>query len=132
MNINQNNMDIIRFQIAKKNDYSRPYYATREIAESCITDFDEFPYKRFFRGDYTKTTPTVIEREAGWRPLNNNCYTFEQESKPCNAGFCWQYPCSTTHPCTADQALLKKQVDQGIEICESRCNVQDRKVVIAP
>jgi len=130
--INQNNRDIIQFQINQKTQYDVPFYATKELAQSTITDMDEFPYKRFFRGEYANPCPVVFEREAGWRPLHNACYQKIGHPQLCDPHYCWQFPCSTVWPCRPNQELMKKQVDMGQEVCASRCNIQDRMVPTAP
>jgi hypothetical protein len=93
------NISSIQDQIYMKKGYM-PYYGTSNVAESIITDMDHFPYTRFFRGVYYSSKPTVFEREAGWRPIKNNCYKgkncVEKSSYPNN---CWEYPCSTVLPC---------------------------------
>ena len=130
--ITQNNRDIIQFQINQKQQYNIPFYATKELVQSTITDMDEFPYKRFFRGEYANKCPVVFEREAGWRPLHNNCYKEIVTPQQCEHPYCWQMPCSTVYPCRASKEKMRKQVDQGEEICASRCNVQDSTVTFAP
>lgn len=130
--MNCNNKDIIQFQINQKIQYDRPFYATREFAQSTITDMDEFPYKRFYRGEYNKPYPVVFQREAGWRPLHSDCYKQLGSPTPCKKDFCWQYPCSTIWPCRPNQEIMKKQSDFGEELCENRCNIQDQLVSIQP
>ena len=130
--LNQNNYDLIQFQIDQKKQYNVPFYATRQLAQSTITGFDQFPYKYFYRGEYLNPDPVVIEREAGYRPLHDKCYIEIGNPQPCEHSYCWQYPCSTIHPCQPNQAIMKKQYDQGQESCENRCNIQDRLVPMAP
>ena len=93
------NIASVQNQILMKKGYS-PYYGTINEASRVITDMDHFPYTRFFRGVYYSSSPTVFEREAGWRPTRNNCYKnqncVEKNSYPNN---CWEYPCSTVLPC---------------------------------
>lgn len=123
MDLNQNNRGIIQFQINQKMQYDIPFYATQEFAQSTLTDMDEFPYKRFYRGVYNSSTPIVFEREAGWRPLHNNCYKQIGNPKNCEHPYCWQYPCSTVYPCHVGQEMMKQQGDMGDESCGSQCNV---------
>jgi len=100
MNDNVNdNVQFVRSQIARKLDYNIPYYATRNDAGSAITDMDNFPYNRFFRGVYYEPKPVVFEREAGYRPLNNPCYRKQVLATSNPARYCWEYPCSTLFPC---------------------------------
>jgi hypothetical protein len=93
------NIEIIKKQIEDKNSY-KPFYATANYAESVVTDMDNFPYNRFYRGVYYSSDPIVFEREAGWRSPYNNCY-----KNSCCQGIiekpsiCWQNACSTILPC---------------------------------
>jgi len=130
--LNQNNYDLIKFQIAQKTQYNIPFYATRELAQSTITGMDHFPYKYFYRGEYNSSDPVVIEREAGYRPHHDMCYMEVGNPTPCKKNFCWQKPCSTVSPCVPDEPLMKKQYDQGQEQCNNKCNIQDRYVPMAP
>jgi hypothetical protein len=132
MNINSNDQNIIQYQISQKMQYNTPFYATRELVESTITPFDHFPYKYFFRGEFDNPRPVVLERTAGYRPRYDRCYKELGIAKACEHPFCWQYACSTIHPCKAEQAINKKQVEFGEEVCESRCNIQDRYTNISP
>ena len=88
-------------QIIRKQN-SCPYYATISNVKSVVTDQDHFPYTRQFRGDYTAQTPIIYSREAGWRPLNNDCY--KNTNLPIITPTvpiinCFSYPCSTVRPC---------------------------------
>ena len=94
-----NNINSIRYQIGLKLNYNVPYYATREAAGSVITDMDNFPYRRFFRGVYDESNPVVMEREAGYRPRRDSCYTKLSIPNPTKPNYCWEYPCSTVRPC---------------------------------
>ncbi len=127
-----NNQDVIGFQIKQKMQYNTPFYVTRQMVESTITPFDHFPYKYFFRGEFDNPRPVVVDRTAGYRPRYDRCYKELGFAKPCSHPYCWQYPCSTVHPCTADQPINKKQIGYGEELCEGRCNIQDRDVNISP
>jgi hypothetical protein len=97
--VTTNNINSVRYQIGQKINYNTPYYATLESARAVVTDFDNFPYKRFFRGVYYEDTPVVMEREAGFRPRNDSCYqrlSIPQRNAP---NYCWEMPCSTVRPC---------------------------------
>jgi hypothetical protein len=78
--INRNNIDSVRQQIMYKNS-SMPFIPTLTNSSSVVTDMDEFPYKRYFRGIYYLSDPTVAEREAGWRPRYDNCKKSEDEKE---------------------------------------------------
>lgn len=98
--ITNENINNVRNQIKLKLDYNNPYYATRAAAGSVITDMDNFPYKRFFRSVYYESEPTVMEREAGYRPRDDECYRLLSIPMSIKPNYCWEYPCSTVFPCT--------------------------------
>jgi hypothetical protein len=91
--------EYIRNQIKLKKG-SNPYFSTSNDAKYVITEFDHFPYTRFYRSVYNCSNPVVIEREAGWRPRRDLCY----KSVECNETYdcpdiCFQNACSTVLPC---------------------------------
>ena len=96
---NNNNINVVRAQIASKINSSRAYYGTYQDAEQVITDQDHFPYTRYFRGVYDSPQAVVFEREAGYRPLNNRCYRKLVDPSSNPVKYCWEYPCSTLFPC---------------------------------
>lgn len=67
------NVKNIQEQIKRKKQ-SSPYYATTKQSTSVITDYDTFPYTRYFRGVAEMSEPIVAEREAGWRPRHDDSY----------------------------------------------------------
>lgn len=93
-------MDTLRAAIAHKLDYSTPYYGKLGDVVRSPTDFDNFPYNRFFRSVYNDPDPTVYERRAGYRVLENKLYkcppaggdTFVPD-------LCFQPAATTTYPC---------------------------------
>ena len=99
--LNQNNVDQVRDMIAQKKS-DQPYFATVGTAGSVITDFDHFPYNRYFRGVYSSPTPIVAEREAGFRPRHDSCYSVKipdnHETSP-YPNHCFESACSTVYPC---------------------------------
>jgi hypothetical protein len=110
--INNTNVDNVRKQIFYKQQ-STPYHSTINEASQVLTDFDSFPYKRWFRGVYNSEDPIVIEREAGWRPRHDNCY---KPTEPCcetkipYPDHCFEVPCSTVYPCYP--SYIKKDNDR--------------------
>ena len=71
---NFNNVTNIKTQIQAKTSHL-PYFATEQNTQKIITDQDHFPYTRYFRGVAHVHRPIIMEREAGWRPIKNKCYT---------------------------------------------------------
>jgi hypothetical protein len=104
------NEDIVRMAIMKKNSYDRPYYATNRTAKQVVTDFDDFPYNRWYRGVATNPNPVIIEREAGYRYVEKNCYIDKPEYTITYPKHCFEAPCSTVYPCTPE--AFKKFTDQ--------------------
>ena len=72
--VNEYNENSIQQEINRKK-HSSPYFATIKQAQQVITDYDVFPYPRYFRGQYNASFPIIAEREAGWRPRNPLEYT---------------------------------------------------------
>jgi hypothetical protein len=63
------NDEKMRKEILKKNDQTRAYYATNDTVKKFTTDFDSFPYERYFRGQYDESKPVIIDRYAGYRKV---------------------------------------------------------------
>jgi len=104
------NINYVRHQISRKLNYNIPYYASRDITSNIITDMDHFPYKRYFRGVYHEQSPVIMEREAGFRPRNDSCYTQISIPNPSNPDYCWEYPCSTVKPCKVKENKNKDKL----------------------
>ena len=102
-----NNNDIIFAAIQNKTQYRVPYYATRETVSRCVTDMDDFPYRRFYRGEATNDMPVIMEREAGYRHVEQNCYTIQPTYTVAYPRHRFEAPCSTVYPSTID----KRQTD---------------------
>jgi hypothetical protein len=61
----------LELQIKKKLDYNTPYYGKLGEVLYAETDFDNFPYNRFFRGVFNNPNPVIYDRKAGYRVLEN-------------------------------------------------------------
>ena len=106
--INARNHDAIKYQIDLINK-QLPFFPSKQLVRSVVTDMDHFPYTRFFRGNPAGDTPIIMEREAGYR-RRLDCY--EPVYVPDQGPFpsvCFEGPCSTTYPC--NPAYLKKYSD---------------------
>ena len=107
--INRNNREYVDRLTGKKQD-TKPIYASRTPV---LTDMDSFPYPRYFRGDYKSGEPIVMEREAGWRKREDNCYKVVLH-EPIEHGeypnHCFQTAPSTVYPCYPD--YLRKYADK--------------------
>lgn len=93
------NIQSVAEHIQKKQNVTCPFYATRHDAQSVLTDMDHFPYRRFYRGAYNDSHPRILEREAGFRPLNNTCYKVITTPNVVKPEYCWEFPCSHVKPC---------------------------------
>jgi len=71
--INKRNINNLQDRINMKKGPD-PYFSTIQTNTNVLTDYDTFPYTRYFRGVAESTVPIVAEREAGWRPRNEDCY----------------------------------------------------------
>jgi hypothetical protein len=97
--------------IQQKLDYSTPYYARDNTVKGMVTDMDHFPYTRFFRGNFRSEEPTIFNREAGYRRIDNSCYHgIIAYPEPHYPNFCFQAPCSTVYPCAP--AYLQRENDK--------------------
>ena len=121
MDINSKNIENIRSQIEQKKGF-KPYFATVDTTSAVLTDYDNFPYNRWFRGIPQYYEPIVAEREAGWRTVNNQCYKPKKDfNQYFNGGdlYCFQPACSTVYPC-------KPNYSPGNTLNNERCIVEYR------
>ncbi len=96
---NNKNLENVRTQIIYKLNYNNPYYGGINPASSIVTDMDNFPYNRYFRGRHNCSNPIVFEREAGFRPLETKCYRTRCNITHVKPNYCFQFAPSTTIPC---------------------------------
>jgi hypothetical protein len=126
--LNEYNIENIRSQIQAKK-MSLPYYSTANQAMEVVTDYDTFPYPRYFRGVANSTLPIVAEREAGWRMRRDECYkVIEPDNLPKKdpPNLCFQAPCSTVYPCYPEY-LTKYSDKEALDLILNRtCTVQYR------
>lgn len=126
--INAYNVHNIREQInMKKSPY--PYLATIEQSAQVLTDYDTFPYPRWYRGVPQSSKPIVAEREAGWRPRHDDCYKVldpKQESDKLYPDHCFETSCSLVVPCRP--TYLNKLSDRKAlnVILNKGCTIQYR------
>lgn len=73
--VNNLNEKILRHHIMNKINYNKAYFPDTDLMYDTLTDMDHFPYTRWYRGKYYMSDPQVHDREAGYRPINNNCYS---------------------------------------------------------
>jgi hypothetical protein len=124
--INRNNVNSVREQINRKKQ-SRPFLATINDAAQTITDYDTFPYPRWFRGVPESSQPIVAEREAGWRTRYDDCYSVERPLIPePYPDHCFEAACSIVYPCRPK--FFQKYADrEAIEIAiNDACLIRNR------
>ena len=122
------NVKNVREQIAIKKGFM-PYYATSAQAEEVLTDYDTFPYPRWWRGVPRSYLPVVAEREAGWRPRFESCYRVNEPPSlmpPPYPEHCFQGSCTLQLPCYPNSInrYLERE-DLNIRLNDS-CIVQYR------
>lgn len=98
--VTNDSIKYIQQQIRRKTNYSLPYYTTTNAIKNSITDRNEFPYPRNYRGQANSLTPIIVEREAGYRMAKPFRFRFKSNynAKP---RMCFQYPCTVDFPCRA-------------------------------
>lgn len=97
-------------EIQNKIQYGLPYYATNKTVKNFVTDMDDFPYNRFYRGAYYLDSPVIMERQAGYRLIQNECYKNKISYKPEYPKHCFEAACSTVYPCYPE--YLRKYSDK--------------------
>ena len=90
---------------------SNPYYARQHDTRKIVTDFDHFPYPRFYRGIHTFDHPVIIEREAGYRKQEQSCYKEKLYTNPTYPNHCFEGPASVVYPCYPE--YLRKYSDKA-------------------
>ena len=124
--INDQNILNIRYLINKKKE-TQPFFATMYDTSAVLTDMDNFPYKRFFRGDFNSDNPIVFEREAGWRPTQNNCYKIQDPLKSLNNNnICFESACSTVYPCYPSYAAKYSDREAFLVKLNNACIIEYR------
>lgn len=93
------NIALVRSVILQKKNIDVPFHSTMSDVSQTFTDYDNFPYNRWYRGVPDVDAPIVAEREAGWRPRNDECYTSKLVGEDNYPTHCYQVPCSTVFPC---------------------------------
>ncbi len=99
--LSRRNHDAIQYQIELVNQQT-PFFPTKNLIKSVVTDIDHFPYTRFYRGNPRADMPTIMEKEAGFR-RKLDCYkpVYVPDEGPF-PNVCFEVPCSTTYPCNPD------------------------------
>lgn len=97
----------LKYQIAQKTKYGKSFYATNQTVGKTITDMDNFPYQRFYRGEYQSNQPIIFDREAGYRHVSNSCYSTVPSYSVEYPNYCFESACSTIYPCVPAQQIAE-------------------------
>ena len=84
---------------------SKPFFPDPSTIYSTPTDMNEFPYRRFFRGNFESSYPIVYERTAGYAPIIQTIKPSPPATLIHSTG-CFQTPCSTVLPCNPQKTHL--------------------------
>ena len=127
--VNDANIKNVRKQIERKLNY-KPYHATVTQSVQVLTDYDTFPYPRYYRGVPDSTVPIVAEREAGWRPRHDSCYNIVKPNNlkpyPKYPNHCFQSACSTTYPCYPEYADKYSSLEEMYTSLNNNCIIEYR------
>ena len=108
------NYQNIQDHIKQKKSYS-PYYAVATSGNLVLTEFDHFPYTRWWRGKAKSDVPIIAEREAGWTPRHDDCYKNKKHIKEVKIkDIHFQPACSTVYP-----AHLNSNINSKPELLEN-------------
>lgn len=121
--LNFENVNYIQSQIERKIS-ENPYFANNNTVTHVITDMDHHPYSRWYRGVYYYPDAILMEREAGYRKLNNGCYAPEREMVlETQPKYCFESACSTIYPCSPKKYKEMEALESEIN---DRCLVEYR------
>lgn len=87
--------------MARKSRMGAPFFPSASCISAFVTDVNELPYPRFYRGQALSPLPIVWEREAGYNTVIRRPSTYTYVSPQPNAAdlYCFQAACSTIFPC---------------------------------
>lgn len=94
--VHQNNINL-QTQIELKQNIAKPFFATQNTIGSVISEYNVFPFNRWYKGNAYSTEPIVDDRNAGWRVAKHpkmespNVYPFTQKTT-------FEPPCTTQFP----------------------------------
>ena len=89
------NIENVQTQIKLKNNYfesGTPYFATTTNNKNVLTEYDHFPFTRYWKGVPLSDYNFVDGREAGWRNRRDDCYKYCTLARPVEKpDLCYQY-----------------------------------------
>jgi len=121
-------IDNIRAQIKLKKG-NMPYHATAASARGVTTDYDTFPYPRWYRGVPQSHQPIVAEREAGWRARRDACYSVQQPPTRGDDPYpnhCFSGATNVTYPCYPEYQARWGDKDSVSGLLNKSCIIQYR------
>lgn len=100
---------------------SAPFYSS---GPTVITDMDNFPYKRYYRGRHDSDVPIIMDREAGWRQrCENNYAPVLPALEVFYPNHCFQTATSTVYPCMPEyQRKYSDKQEMNIQLFRTRTN----------
>lgn len=111
------------FDLMKQKMKPKPFFATNNMVKTIITDMDHHPYTRWYRGRYYLDNPVIMDREAGFRKINNSCYQLIiPKEKEIDPEHCWEFPCTTISRCVpkfsrySDQEVIQSYINRNMPI----------------
>ena len=128
--ISNYNVQTVRSEIQRLQEPD-PVMFTVKNAKSVLTDYDTFPYHRYWRGDYKSSAPIIAEREAGWRPRKDSCFKVENPPKAFNQPFsypnhCFQTASNVAYPCHPSYLAKYAEKETLDTILNRGCIIQYR------
>jgi hypothetical protein len=115
--MNMSSIESVRAQIERKLS-GNPYMATQNSVKNIVTDMDHHPYTRWYRGVYYYPEPVIMEREAGYRPINNSCYSLSIPPAPTvDPNIPFQAACTTIFPCRPLATNYEEQEERFSKNC---------------
>lgn len=125
----------LREAARRRGDPSRRQWGTGAEALRSMTEYDSFPYRRWFRGEPRSPLPVVHPRIAGWYPRQDAAYDprvrawNEYDQYPRH---CFQAACTTRLPSKVCDRYLGSG-DGGLEYgCGSCGGCADSQIFDAP
>lgn len=125
--MNMQNTSFVQSQINQK-ICSTPYYGTVKTARGVTTDYDNFPYKRYYRGYWDSSAPIIAEREAGFRPRMDSCYKPNNyKTDPfCTPNLCFNTAPTTVLPCRPEYVKRYGDKEELDLFLDTGCIIQYR------
>jgi hypothetical protein len=110
-------MNIVKKQIEEMIHTDGPYFPPPADIYRTVTDINEWPYPRMFRGDPRSSEPIIWDREAGYQKIIHPVETpssWQPPFLPNTPNLCFQIPCSTILPCKSQENTFQSPTNQCV------------------